>query len=792
MWFLLACRPDQPPPPPPDADGVVLDGSTLRLFREGQLLLSLPAEQIELGLVDAYEEAKSYDPFWPNDLATGGVSWQPVRGLTGALPELELEFDALSATLTVSEDAPGRFSLHLVPQGPAPVALFRLGLDASPEEAFYGLGSALDTPNRRGSLRAVQLELDPATEAFNNEAHVHVPLFLGTTGWATFVRDDHPMTVSFGTELPELVEITVGTGPDSSEGLRWEWYTADHPLDLTAQYWQSTGHHRLPARWAYGPWHWRDENEDQAEVEQDMRTLRELDLATTGVWIDRPYASGVNTFDFEPERFPDPASMIALAHELGFRVALWHTPYVAEQETGSLYVEAETRGYFPPVHPPSFIDWGTPLDFSNPDAYAWWQSLLGDYDALGIEGYKLDYAEEVLLGAFGGRLPWLFSDGSDERTMHAHYQRLYHQVYAEMLPEDGGFLLCRTGVWGDQVNGPIIWPGDLDATLDDHGTPTVDREGEAYVAVGGLPAALVDALSLGPSGFPFYASDTGGYRHSPPDNETFIRWFQQTALSSVMQVGNSTNDVVWEPDEVNGFDEDTLDSFRAFTRLHLRLFPYVWSYAAEIGQGRGRPILRPLGLAFPALGVHPGDEYLLGDHLLVAPVVHAGVREREVIFPPGRWMDWFDGEIHEEGTELVSAELHELPLYLGEGAIVPLLRPTIDTLSPTTSPDLDSYATTPGVLWVRLWSGPATASTLYDGTRIEQDEGTILWQGGSEFQDGALLELLAEPEPGSVTLDGVELQRRSSLAEVEASGGYTWDGTLWVRVPAEGRELRVR
>jgi alpha-D-xyloside xylohydrolase len=503
----------------------------------------------------------------------------------------------------------------------------------------------------------------------------------------------------------------------------------------------------------------------------------------------------VNTFDFEPERFPDPASMISLAHELGFRMALWHTPYVAEQETGALYTEALAQGYFPPVHPPSFIDWGTPVDFSNASAYAWWQSLLGDYDALGIEGYKLDYAEEVVLGAFGGRLPWQFANGADERTMHAHYQRLYHQVYAELLPEDGGFLLCRTGVWGDQVNGPIIWPGDLDATLDEHGASAIDRDGEAYVAVGGLPAALVDALSLGPSGFPFYASDTGGYRHSPPDNETFIRWFQQTALSSVMQVGNSTNDVVWEPDERNGFDADTLASFREFTRLHLRLFPYVWSYATEIGAGRGRPILRPLGLAHPELGLHPGDQYLLGDHLLVAPVVHAGVRQREVSFPPGRWLDWFSGEVHEPGTEVVSAELHELPLYLAEGGIVPLLRPTIDTLAPTTSPELDSYATTPGVLWARIWAGPATTFSLYDGSELAQerlpDEVLVRWQGGSEFQQGALVELLAEPEPVAVTLDGAALQPRASLEEVEAQGGYYWDGSLWARVPDGGRELRV-
>ena len=60
--------------------------------------------------------------------------------------------------------------------------------------------------------------------------------------------------------------------------------------------------------------------------------MRDLDLATTAYWIDRPYASGVNTFDFEPHRFPDPPRMIARMHALGFRSALWHTPYLDDSD----------------------------------------------------------------------------------------------------------------------------------------------------------------------------------------------------------------------------------------------------------------------------------------------------------------------------------------------------------------------------------------------------------------------------------------------------------------------------
>jgi len=790
MWLLLAgCDRTDPKPPAPPLEALRLDGTALVVSQDGRDVLRVPLDDLALGVVTAYEDDRSYDPFWTSSLADEGVEWREPAEVSGALPALALRYgDDLSATLTVTDEADGRTTLQLVPSGSAVVAYVRVALDTDPTEGFYGLGSALDHVNRRGSVRALQLEVDPTTESFNNEVHVHLPFFLGTTGWGFLGRDDHPATVDFATTRDDRVAYTVGLGADAPAGLAFDLYSAAHPLDITARYWQATGAHRLPAPWALGPWHWRDENVDQAEVEADLRTLRDLDLATTGVWVDRPYATGVNTFDFEAARFPDPDAMVGLAHDLGFRMALWHTPYTAPGEADDLLAEALENGFFPPVRPMAFIDWGNPIDFSNPDAFAWWQGLLGDYDRMGIEGYKLDYAEEVLVGALGGRLPWVFHDGTNELTKHADYQRLYHQVYAETLPADGGFLLCRTGTWGDQVNGPIIWPGDLDATMAKWAEPAVDRNGEAYVSVGGLPASLVDALSLGPSGFPFYGSDTGGYRQSPPDEETFVRWFEQTALSSVMQVGNSTNDVVWEPTAENGFGPDTIDAYRTFARLHLRLWPYLWTESEAIGRAEGRPLMRPLGLAYPELGVHPDDTYLLGPSLLVAPVVVRGDRDREVLFPAGRWLHWFDGTVHGAGAEVVDAGLYELPLFLAEGAIVPLLRDTIDTLAPVTDPTVDSYATEAGPLWARVFPGPASAYTLFDGASLTQEAGddgvTVTWTGGASFTAGLVLELVGTPEPTSVQVDGAP------------AADWSWDpavgGTVWVRVPGDTATIEVR
>lgn len=803
FWSLGACPGPAEEVEPPHFR-VNFDASSLELtlMRDDQTLLSFPTTGLQLGTVPALDDSRSYDPVYLEE----AVSWHIVTGAaltspTDSIDEVSLQFsDGYEALLTLVEHEPGRVEATLVPSpGDEPIAFYRLLPQVDPNEGFYGLGGVLDTPEHRGKERAMQLEVDLSVDSLTNETHVPVPLLIGTRGWGLFVEDPHPGLFEVATWAEDRVQVTYGTGKDSLQGFRFHLFAADHPLDITRRYYDTTGDPLLPAPWALGPWIWRDENEDEAQVRNDLQTIRDLDLATSGYWIDRPYASGVNTFDFDPALFPDPQGMIDFAHDMGFRMALWHTPYVDPEQSPVLYQEAIDEGYFPPQAPPVLNNWSSPIDLTNESAYAWWQELIRRYTDMGIEGFKLDYAEDVVVGLAGGRLAWEFSDGSDERTMHTDYPRLYHKIYAETLPQEGGFLLCRAGVYGDQVNVSVVWPGDLDATMNEHRADAVD-DGSSYTATGGLPASIVYGLSLGPSGFPFYGSDTGGYRHAPPDREIFTRWFQQTALSTVMQVGTNTNDVAWEFEQGNGFDQEMLDWYRDFTRLHLRLFPYLWTYAGRLAID-GRPIARPLGLAYPDLGAHPAFSYLLGEHLLVAPVVVYGAREREVVFPEGPWIDWFTSEVFEGSeTRTVDAPLSKLPLYLRAGGIVPLLRNGIDSLSPTTLPDqVDSFADDKGLLHVRVFSGPSSTFEVYDGSSISQEKSgrttTLQLSGGEDYRDGMVLELMGiVGAPDAVSMDGSPLAEVAAPSTPESTAGWHLDeasGLLLVRVPSGSHEISV-
>ena len=789
----------------------------IRLMRRGEILARFPADGFQLGKVDQIDDEYNYDPYYiaarepafpaPEGLAWLGITALSIQEADETLIVLALDFAGnKSATLTLTRRARGRFTASILPsEGGPDIAFIRLRPRVDREEAFYGLGEYYDDVNNRGKVRAMQLEAAAGFESGYNEAHVPVPFFIGTRGWGLFVENPCPAAFDVAAFEDDLVDIFYGTGPASTKGLLFHLFVDEHPLDVTRHYYEVTGYPLLPARWGLGPVIWRNENDDQEQVTGDVNTMRDLDLAASAYWIDRPYARDVNTFDFEPGKFPDPREMIDTIHDLGFRFALWHSPYIDpdSEHTQNLRRTAETNGYFPPVSGMIMSNWGEPIDFTNPEAYNWWQGLIGRYIKMGVEGFKLDYGEDVVPGIFGVRNKWLFHDGSDERSMHSRYQFLYHKVYAEMLPETGGFLLCRAGTYGDQVNVSVIWPGDLDATFHRRGEKLDPEDPKSKLAVGGLPAALIAGLSLGPSGFPFYGSDTGGYVNAPPDKEVFTRWFQVTALSTVMQIGTGSNDVAWEYNDANGFDDEMLGWYRIYTRLHLRLFPYEWTYAERLAVD-GRPIQRALGLAYPELGVHPSDTFIFGDYLLAAPVVERGALMRDVILPPGRWIDWWDGSVYEGGrTITVDAPLDKLPLYMMEGGIVPLLRPSIDTMAPTTEPGrVDSYADTPGVLYPRIAAGPASAFVLFDGADIRQektDRGIELYSSdGDEFRYGVLFEVVAygEAGPASVTDNGSKLSEAAGLAELEAAeSGWFFDpangASLYVKVPAGEHAVEV-
>lgn len=163
--------------------------------------------------------------------------------------------------------------------------------------------------------------------------------------------------------------------------------------------------------------------------------------------------------------------------------------------------------------------------------------------------------------------------------------------------------------------------------------------------------------------------------------------------------------------------------------LRMRFVPYL--HAAFVRYRReGLPPFRALVMDYPddPQTWRIDNQYLMGDGLLVAPVV-AGEAERAVYLPEGEWFDYWTGERH-AGRQRVTIQvpLERIPLFVKAGTLLPLAEPTLHTADPaswritalaygsgTAAGTLfeDDGALDPGLTEVRLrWDGAGSSGSV--------------------------------------------------------------------------------
>lgn len=741
LLLLLACH--HPTEGAWEGVEVNLDPLTIRFGNA-----EIPEDGLRVGLEAHYDPAINHDPW--NLFALPGqapsIDWRPAKRASWDGDALLLELrGGETARLSRREGGEG-LALRLE----ADAAMFSVSVRSDDDEALYGGGEIFDAMNLRRSVRPMQIELSTTLESSYNEVHVPVPFVVAETGWGLGFESDWPAALDLASTEPDQV-----TGIFNSPSmLDFRLLSDDDPAEVPAQWARSTALPRRPPDWALAPMLWRDEDEGQDTVLADARAIRDNDLAFGVMWIDNPWQTTYNSMAPDPSRFPDWNGMIEELHALGFAWLAWTTPYLEDADPDTARYAA--NGWFADI-PVGFNNFGPLVDLTNPEARAAWTARTQDAAAIGIQGWKLDYGEDVQLGWGEGRLESSFANGQDERTMHHRFVEAYHGAYADAYPDGDRFLLGRAGAWGSAAVTDCIWPGDLDSDFRVFG-----EDGH----VGGLPSVIRAAVSLSVSGFPCFASDTGGYRHDRPTSEVMIRWTEFSALLPVMQVGGSGEDHnYWNA--VQGWDEATLEAGQRFTQLHLRLFPFFQALMMEAST-RGTPPLMPTGL----LGGEPvEDEIVVGKALLLAPVATEGALSREVIFPPGTWVHWWTGEAY-SGSAEVDAPLGYGPLFQREGTVVPLLSEEMRSLSPADS--VPSWADDPGVLTLRIVPGEGSFSVI-DGPSITLREDEVELSDSGIY--GGLIGQIWAPDASELLLDGRAVATRKEgpwlIAEL-APGLVRW------------------
>ncbi|MFE7139172.1 glycoside hydrolase family 31 protein [Streptomyces sp. NPDC057644] len=528
-----------------------------------------------------------------------------------------------------------------------------------------------------------------------------------------------------GHDRPGACEVRMEGGP-----LRC-WVVVGTPARVLQGWTALTGAPALPPSWALAPQHARWGFGSEEEVRRVVGGYRERGLPLSVLHLDIDHYDGHRVFTVDRERFPD---LPALAKELrgdGVRLVSIVDPAVKAEpgdavfdagravgERGAYVRDARGRVVVGEVWPGACVY----PDFTDPVVRDWWGSLYEERLAQGFSGIWHDMNEPVSFAAFGDpSLPRsarhaLEGAGGDHREAHNVYAlamaRAGYEGLLRLRPEERPFLFSRSGWAGMQRYGGT-WSGDVST-----GWP-------------GLRASLSLVLGLGLCGVPYSGPDVGGF-DGFPSPELYLRWFQLGAYLPLFRTHSAIDAGRREPWE---FGPEVLEHARAALVERERLHPYFVSLS-HVARLTGAPYVRPVWWGAPGDRAlrECEDAFLLGDALLVAPVLEPGVRRRAVRLPRGRWYDTVSGRAYEgPGQVLVDAPLSGVPVLARAGAVIPVR-------GADGEPELEVWAPAPGRtgggLVVRdAGDGWAEAEVERYATRWE-DGRVVVERGGGEGDVG--------------------------------------------------------
>jgi alpha-D-xyloside xylohydrolase len=521
-------------------------------------------------------------------------------------------------------------------------------LDLAVDEHIYGLGERFGPLVKNGQVVDIW-NADGGTSS--EQAYKNVPFYLSDRGYGVFVNDPGPVSYEVGSE--QVSEVQVSVPGDTLDLLVIHGPT---PKDVLDRYTALTGRPALPPPWSFGLWLSTSftTSYDESTVAEFVRGMAERQIPLSVFHFDCFWMREYHWCDFEwdTRTFPDPEGMLKrLKEDEGLRISLWINPYIAQQS--ALFAEGKERGFL--LRRPDGSVWQTDMwqagmalvDFTNPEATAWYQGKLRVLLDQGVDCFKTDFGERVPTDV-------VYFDGSDPQGMHNYYTQLYNAAVFEMLEQARGqgeaVVFARSATAGGQQY-PVHWGGDSSSTFES------------------MAESLRGGLSLGMSGFGFWSHDIGGFEGTPAP-EVFKRWAVFGLLSSHSRLhGSDSYRVPWL------VDDEAVDVVREFTELKNRLMPYLFD-ASHGAHTRGTPVMRAMLLEFPddPSSAYLDRQYMLGDSLLVAPVFSAD-GDVSYYVPAGRWTHLLTGETVD--GPVWRKETHDfssLPLLVRPGSVLAMGR----------------------------------------------------------------------------------------------------------------------
>jgi alpha-D-xyloside xylohydrolase len=512
-------------------------------------------------------------------------------------------------------------------------------------ECVYGLGERFTAFVKNGQVvECTNKDGGTASE----QAYKNVPFYLTNRGYGVLVNETGPVSFEVASEKVARVQFSI-----PGESLEYFVINGPTPKDVLRRLTALTGRPALPPPWAFGLWLSTSftTNYDEATVTSFIEGMKQRDLPLHVFHFDCFWMREFDwtNFEWDPRVFPDPEGMLRRLHARGLKVCVWINSYIGQRSR--LFAEGAKNGYF--IKRTDGSVWQTDLwqpgmaivDFTNPAARDWFAGHIGRLLDMGVDAIKTDFGERIPSEGV------VYHDGSDAVKMHNFYPVIYNETVFRAIEAKRGVgeaVLFARSTYASGQRFPAHWGGDCWSTMES------------------MAESLRGGLSLSLCGFGFWSHDIGGFEGTAPAY-IYKRWAAFGLLSSLSRLhGSSSYRVPW------AYDEAACDVVRFFTKLKMRLMPYLWAVALEAHR-EGVPMMRAMMMEFPE---DPAcdmldRQYMMGPSLLVAPVFSED-GSVSYYLPAGRWVHVLSGEVQEGGRWYRGVyDFLSLPLFARAGSILP-------------------------------------------------------------------------------------------------------------------------
>lgn len=517
-----------------------------------------------------------------------------------------------------------------------------------------------------GQYQQPYLDLKGCTlELAQRNSQISVPFAVSSLGYGFLWNHPGVGRATFG---KNYTEWTARTAKEMDY-----WITADdNPAKIVENYTEVTGRAPMLPEGLLGLWQCKLRYRTQEEVLSVARKYKELGIPLDVIVIDFFHWTRQGDWKFDPEYWPDPRAMCDELHAMGTKVVVSVWPSVDKKSEN--FQEMQELGYLIRTERGSnqtydFQGDCLEIDVTSQEAREYlWEKCRRNYYDYGIDMFWLDNSEPDY-GVYDYD-NYRYALGTALEVSNL-YPKLYTRAFYDGIRAAGHekdiLSLVRCGWAGSQKYAALLWSGDVPSTF------------------ASLRDQLSAGLNMGLAGIPWWTTDIGGFMTDdvadPAFRELLLRWYEFAVFSPILRMHGDRgphnipplSDREWggghlytgQPNELWSYGEEAFQIMRDQLNLRLSLKPYITGLMEEASR-TGAPLLRTMFYEFPEDDRcwELDDQYMFGDRYLVAPVLEAGMKRRQVYLPAGCWRDLADGKEYVGGQVLnCETPIERIPVF---------------------------------------------------------------------------------------------------------------------------------